>query len=192
VPEEAELVEVLPALGWRNVELRAGEIRFGHPRTRIGVASFAKGWVIDAVFLSLRARGHRHLMVNIGGDLRSGGRAAGGEEHLVHILDPFQPDRSVARLRVGEVSVATSGNYFRRRMIGGRAYGHILDPRTGRPPAFDGSVTVLTRDAAMADALATALFVLGPDRGLRFAESLPGLDAVFVTRDGLQSTLPLG
>lgn len=77
--------------------------------------------------------------------------------------------------------MATSGNYLRRRIVGERGVGHILDPRTGEPPAFGafgGSVTVLTRDAAMADALATALFVMGPERGLTFARSTPEVDAV--------------
>jgi thiamine biosynthesis lipoprotein len=190
-PTGAELEPLLPALGWRNAALQGDELRFRHPSTRLGVASFAKGWIIDAVFLLLRGRGHQHLIVNIGGDLRAAGRGARGRPHLLHLLDPFQPSRAIAQLTVDDVAVATSGNYFRRRWIQGTAYGHILDPRTGFPPAFDGSVTVLARDAAMADALATALFVMGPAAGLAFARAVPGLEAVFATREGLRSTMPV-
>ena len=87
------------------------------------------------------------------------------------------------------VNVATSGNHASQRRIGEEVFGHLLDPRTGRPAPFEGSVTVVTRDAAMADSLATALFVLGPDAGLALARRTPDLEAVYVTRTGVRSTL---
>jgi thiamine biosynthesis lipoprotein len=123
--------------------------------------------------------------VNIGGDLRTAGRDVDGERVRLRLLDPYAPERALSWLEIEDTAVATSGNYFRARQVGGRQVGHVLDPRTGDAAIFDGSVTVLTRDAAMADALATALLVLGPEAGLALVERLDHVEAVFATREGL-------
>ncbi len=187
-PDDAELAEARGHIGYRKVVLEGGMVRFATPGTRLGVASFAKGWIIDAIFHGLRRAGFAHVIVNIGGDLRSTGDDGQGAPQVFRILDPYQPTRVAAELGVVEGSIATSGNYFRRRIIGGQAYGHLFDPATGRPPDFDGSVTVLAADAAMADALSTALFVMGPERGLAFARRVPGLEVLYLTRAGILAT----
>lgn len=189
-PPPEELKAALAAVGWRHVQIDDDGVRFDAPGVRLGLGGVAKGWIIDAVFLALRRRGYSSVVVNLGGDLRAFGPAADGGPRVVRVADPWLPRRTAATFEVHEGAVATSGNYLRRRVVGDRPVGHILDPRTGQPPSFDGSVTVLTRDAAMADALATALFVLGPERGLAFARATDGVDAVYVTRDGVVSTLP--
>ncbi len=190
MPSDDELADALSPIGWRKLTLRGDAVTFANPNTRIGIAGFAKGWIIDAVFDVLRKRGHRDVRVNIGGDVRMSGVAADGEAWRLSVVDPFDPGVIRRRIAVSNTSVATSGNYFRFREIDGRRIGHILDPRTGRPPAFQGSVTVLSPDAAMADALATALFVMGPEVGIRFAEAVEGVDVLYVTRSGIISTLP--
>lgn len=159
----------------RDVVVNDGGIRFGDPQTRIGLGGVAKGLVVDALFAVLRRAGFGDVVVNIGGDLRTSGGA-----RRLRIADPFAKGRVAAHLVVRDTAVASSGNYLRPN--------HIVDPRTGSPPAFGGSVTVLTRDAAMADALATALFVMGPQKGLAFAKATAGVEAVFVTRQGVLSS----
>ncbi|TNF35227.1 MAG: FAD:protein FMN transferase, partial [Deltaproteobacteria bacterium] len=189
-PPSAEALAAARAqVGWRHVVLDDAGVRFDRAGVRLGLGGVAKGWIIDAVFLELRRRGYTSVVVNLGGDLRATGAAADGSPRVVRIADPWLQRRTAATFEVRDGAVATSGNYLRRRVVGDRSVGHILDPRTGEPPSFDGSVTVLTRDAAMADALATALFVMGPERGLELARSTPGVDAVYVTRDGVRSTL---
>lgn len=189
LPGEGHIEETLAEVGWRYVSVTDGSVRFQREGVQLGIAGVAKGWIIDAVFLFLRDRGYEHIIVNIGGDLRTCGRGPGDGRRTFLIADPHHPDRSAGLLEVDDTAIATSGNYLRRREIEGQLIGHILDPRTGRPPAFTGSVTVLTRDAAMADALATALFVMGPAEGLALARRLDGVDAVFVTPEGTESTL---
>jgi thiamine biosynthesis lipoprotein len=188
-PAPAALAEVLAAVGSAHVTLDARGIAFDHPRTQIGVAGVAKGWIIDALWRHLVDRGWAHVIVNIGGDLRTSGRQADGRRQVFRLADPWQPGTFAGELEVEDTAIATSGNYARVRPVAGQPVGHILDPRTGRPPSFDGSVTVLTRDAAMADALATGLFVLGPDAGLALVRQSPGVEVVYVTRDGLRSSL---
>lgn len=188
-PRPEALAEVLAAVGYRHVHLDDRGVAFDHPATRIGVAGVAKGWIIDALWRHLRERGWEDLIVNIGGDIRTSGRQGDGAPQVFRIADPWHPGEVVASIEVEDTAIATSGNYARVREVAGEPIGHILDPRTGRPPAFDGSVTVLTRDAAMADALATGLFVMGPDAGLALARQTPGLEVIYVTRSALRSTL---
>ena len=176
-------------VGWQHVILENDTVRFARPGTRIGIDGVAKGWIIDAVFYYLRDAGYDDIIVNIGGDLRTAGRDASGNRRVFHVTDPTDLGRVACRIDVEDLAVATSGNYIRTREVQGELRGHIVDPRTGRTPEFDGSVTVLTQDAAMADALATALFVLGPEEGLAFARRTPGVDVVYATSGGVQSTL---
>ncbi|MBD3235274.1 MAG: hypothetical protein GF330_01055 [Candidatus Eisenbacteria bacterium] len=95
------------------------------------------------------------------------------------VQSPFGEDL-LGKMRVPEGGVATSGHYRRHIEIDGRRYSHILDPRTGRPVGDPASVTVVAPDALTADALATALTVLGMEEGLALAESLPGVEALVI------------
>jgi FAD:protein FMN transferase len=188
VPDNSEVGEVRRHIGFDKVVLEGTVVRFVSPGTRLGVASFAKGWIIDALFDVLRRAGMRHIIVNIGGDLRSSGPDPHGAPQPFEVLDPYEPTRVAVELGLMQGAIATSGNYFRKRWIGGQAFGHLFDPTTGRPPDFDGSVTALAADATMADALSTALFVMGPQRGLEFAKRVPGLEVLYLTRAGSLTT----
>ncbi|MCA9523200.1 MAG: FAD:protein FMN transferase [Myxococcales bacterium] len=192
LPGPAAIRRYLQRVGWRGVRLEKQRIRFARRGMKLGIAGVAKGWIIDALFGKLAGQRFRNVIINIGGDLRTSGRDRWGREPRFVIADPYRKGRFVASLTISNVAIATSGNYLRYRMIGGRRVGHIVDPRSGRTPLFDGSVTVLTRDAAMADALATALYVMGPARGLAFAKRIRGLDVIFVTRQGVQTSLKPG
>jgi thiamine biosynthesis lipoprotein len=126
--------------------------------------------------------------VEIGGELRGRGRNPAGERWRVGIENPLSGERSVhAIIGIDAIGVATSGdyrNYFERN---GRRYSHTIDPRTGRPVTHTlASVTVISPRTMRADALATALMVLGPDDGYALADR-EGLAALFVLRtaDGL-------
>ncbi len=95
------------------------------------------------------------------------------------LQDPFA-ERIMGRIRVADAAVATSGHYRRFVSIGGQRFSHILDPRTGRPVEDPASVTVVAGTALLADGLATAITVLGLERGLALAESLPDVEALIV------------
>jgi thiamine biosynthesis lipoprotein len=188
-PDSSTLAEVRSHVGSHLLELTGSTVRFRDPHVAIGVAGVAKGWIVDAVFHFLWSRGYHDLNVNIGGDLRAAGRDETGSSWTFLIADPFGPSRAAAVLAVDDFSMATSGDVLRGYEIGGVHHGHILDPHTGFPPAWSGSVTVLARDCAMADALATGCFVLGPERALALADSLDGVDIVVVTRDTVLSSV---
>ena len=188
IPTPEQLATAQRSVGPQAMVFEGDRVRLA-PGTQIGLGGVAKGWIVDAVYRLLRERGYTDLLVNIGGDLRAAGGGPDGS-HTLRIMDPFRPDRPVVELEVGDKAVATSGNAYRSVLIGDLRYGHLIDPRSGRPAPFEGSVTVLAANAAMADALATALFVLGPDEGLALAKRTPGLDVVYVSRSEIRSTLP--
>ena len=186
LPARAAVAAALQHVGWQKVSLTGAGVRFRQARVRVGLGGVAKGLIVDELFAELRRAGYEHVVVNIGGDLRTSGRDEHGEARRVAVRDPYDPQRIVAHLAAADIAIATSGNYLRGFVVAGQRFGHIVDPRTGEPASFDGSVTVLTRDAAMADALATGLFVMGPDDGLALVERTPGVEAVFATRGGLR------
>jgi thiamine biosynthesis lipoprotein len=188
LPSEATLKTVLEAVGSDNIVVDGSHVSFRNPLTQIGLGAVAKGWIVDAVFLHLKAAGYDNLIVNIGGDLRTAGQGPDGP-WTFQIMDPFEPSRVAGTFELADGSVATSGNYLRYVEIEGKRYGHIFDPRTGYPAEFDGSVSVFTVDCAMADALATALFVMGPEKGMQWVKEHPGVEVIYATRDGLKSSV---
>ena len=148
----------------------------------IGLGGVAKGYAVDRACGVLRRAGLEHFVVNSGGDLRAFGTHE-GQLWRAAIRDPRGPG-NVAVLPLSNLALATSGDYERYAVIDGRRYCHIIDPRTGRPADGCRSVSVLAPTAALADALATAVFVLGPERGLALAEGWDGVECFIIDAEG--------
>jgi thiamine biosynthesis lipoprotein len=134
----------------------------------IDEGGFGKGAALDQALNSLRESGIESASLNFGGQLAF----IGEDERVVPIANPQDRMDVVLELRVAGGSVATSANTERS--------GHLLDPRTGRPAKDFGSVTVWASSALAADALSTALFVLGPREGCALAEQMEGVEAAFI------------
>jgi thiamine biosynthesis lipoprotein len=132
------------------------------------VGAFGKGEALDRVASVL---GAGPWLVDLGGQVSVGGRSPGDDAWAVAIADPRWRDRPVLEVRLSAGSLSTSAGSERDHVVGGRRVGHILDPRSGQPAAFTGSVTVWHQQGLAADALSTALFVMGPEEGLRWSES---------------------
>lgn len=136
--------------------------------------------------------GIRHAFVNAGGDLKALGRKH-GKLWEIAVRHPRDRENVLALLPVSNTCVVTSGDYERFFDYEGKRYHHIIDPRTGYPSEGCISATVVAPDAAFADALATALCVLGPDQGLALVERLPRVEALVVGMDGsVRATRGLG
>jgi thiamine biosynthesis lipoprotein len=149
---------------------------------KIGIAGIGKGFGVDRAAEVLARRGLTDWIVDGGGDIRlSGGRA--GEPWQVGIAHPRRHGRLWGRLDLSSGAVVTSGDYESYFERDGVRHHHILDPATGRPSRGTAAVTVLAPDATTADALATGLMVLGPERGLALVESLAGVEALFIASD---------
>jgi FAD:protein FMN transferase len=142
----------------------------------LDLGGVAKGLAIDMAARELEPIGN--FAVDAGGDLYLGGRNSEGLPWAVGIRHPRRDGELIDALRVSDRAVCTSGDYERVAPAGGGH--HLIDPRTGQPAGSVASATVVARTAMLADALATAAFVLGPDEGLRLLERM-GVDGLLVS-----------
>jgi thiamine biosynthesis lipoprotein len=131
----------------------------------------------------LRDLGIQHAVVDAGADMKVFGRKF-GEPWEIAIKHPRDRDRAMAVLRLSNSSVVTSGDYERFFELDGKRYHHIIYPRTGYPSTGCLSASVVAGNAEYGDALATAMCVLGPEKGLEFIESLKRVEAILVGLDG--------
>lgn len=204
VPDPAEIARRTALVDYRRVEIdeAAGTVRLPRAGMKIGLGGIAKGWALDRAAERLRRRGVTSFLLQGGGQvLAGGGRRTGGGERpwRVGIRDPRGgPEDVFAEVEIRDASASTSGDYESFFIIDGVRYHHILDPRTGWPARGLSSATVISPDATLADALSTALMVLGPERGLALAEEMPEVEAVLVdgagevlTTSGLEGKLVL-
>ncbi|MEX2466186.1 MAG: FAD:protein FMN transferase [Gemmatimonadota bacterium] len=185
LPSDEEIGVALSSVGFDGVAVQDGTVRFGRPGMAITLDGIAKGFVVDRAVRMIAATGAERVMVDAGGDIASGGAGVAGDPWTVAIEDPHQPGPSTGRVRLAGQAVATSGDYM-QAFTQDRRHHHILDPRTGRSPDHTSSVTVVAATAMDADALSTALLVLGPEEGLRLLERVDGAEGLVVTKDGLR------
>ena len=173
VPDAADLAEALARVGSESLELdeTAHSVRFLKPGMEINLGAIGKGYALDRVAELTLAAGIDSFLWHGGQSSvlargTCGPQTGGARGWLVDLRHPLRPERSIVEIRLHDRALGTSGagtQFFRH---GGRRYGHILDPRTGRPAEGVYSTTVVTATAADADALATALYVLGPEKAL--------------------------
>jgi thiamine biosynthesis lipoprotein len=181
IPDPAEVKTRTKLVGWRGVALdaRHSSVRLKKKGMAITLGGIAKGYSVDRAVAILRKRGFPDFIVQAGGDLYVGGRR-GNQPWRVGIRDPRGArDAPFALTEIENHTFSTSGDYERFVVKDGVRYHHIIDPHSGFPAKLSRSVTVLASDAVTADAWSTALFVLGPKKGLPLARKM-GLEAVYV------------
>lgn len=187
LPTRAEIDAALARVGWDLLHTRAEPPALRKDRTDLYVdlSAIAKGHGVDRMAQVLEDAGITDYLVEIGGELRGRGRNAEGEPWRIAIERPDAGRRAVLRvLALTDLGMATSGDYRNFFELDGERYSHTIDPATGRPVDHQlASVTVLAKRCAEADAWATALLVLGPERGMTLANDR-GLIALFVERFG--------
>ena len=180
-PPETEVEEALALVGYRNVLVDDGIIAFGKRGMSVTLDGIAKGYIVDRAVRVLEERGAEQVLVDAGGDMGSLGERSPGEAWRVAIQHPRDADRHLETLQLEGESVATSGDYM-QYFTEDRRFHHIVDPRSGRSPDHTSAVTVVTPTVLEADALSTAVFVLGPQDGLRMLNQLDGVEGVIVTK----------
>ena len=150
---------------------------------KIGLGGIAKGYGVDRAMKILMDHGIRNAIVDAGGDMKILVKKF-GEPWEIAIKHPRRKERALAVLNLNNTCLVTSGDYERFFELEGKRYHHIIDPRTGYPAEGCMSASVVAPNAEYADALATSMCVLGPEKGLELIERLPRIEAVLVGMNG--------
>jgi thiamine biosynthesis lipoprotein len=189
IPGATEIANALQGIGPDALVVSGYLVRKRIPQLAVDLGAIAKGYAVDRALAVLREYGVTSAAVNAGGDIGLLGRKQ-GRPWRIGVQHPRRPGEVLVTLEAVDRAVVTSGDYERYFERGGRRYHHLFDPQTGYPADRCQSVTVLAPGAMLADGLATALFVLGPERGLALLRDYPGVDALIVAADGRLHATP--
>ena len=183
VPDTDQIQEALSHVNYKNVQLDGTTVTLLDPQASIDLGGIAKGYIADRLRDYLVSEGCDSALINLGGNILTVGEKPDGSAFRVGIRKPFsESDKQLETVVCKDRSVVTSGTYERYFEQDGKRYHHILNPADGYPVENGlASVTILSPASTDADALSTACFVLGPEKGLELIETLDGIEALFVT-----------
>lgn len=184
-PTAEQLDAGLGFINYRDIFLNHEDqtVRFRQDGLKLDLGGIAKGFAVDLGVAVLRQAGVRHAQLSAGGDMRLLGDRR-SRPWVVGVRDPRSEDRNAVVLPLADSAVSTSGDYERFFIDeAGERVHHILVPTTGKPVRGVQSVTILGADALTTDGLSTAVFVLGPEKGLDMIDRLPGVDAIIIDAD---------
>jgi thiamine biosynthesis lipoprotein len=185
IPSETDIAAAQARIGYTRLGIRSSPpaLRKEFPDLTVDVASIAQGYTVDRVAERLENLGIANYLVEIGGELRGKGLNQLGGHWRIGIERPTPGERAVYTIiRIADVGVSTSGDYRDYFERDGQRYSHTINPQTGRPVTHRlASVTVVSESTMRADALSTALMVLGPEEGYHLAEQA-GIAAYFIIK----------
>jgi thiamine biosynthesis lipoprotein len=187
VPARTDIDTALALVNYRLVAIdeNAGAVYLPKEGMKLDLGGIAKGYAVDKAVAILKSNGVTSALINAGGDVRVIGRRPDGNPWRIGVQHPRKPDAIIAKLALTDWdTMETSGDYQRYIMKDGVRYAHVLDPRTGLQPRQLASVTMVINSSADGDIFSTALFVLGPERGLALLRQFPGIEAIMVAADG--------
>jgi thiamine biosynthesis lipoprotein len=183
-PSIEEVKEKLGLVNFKNIEMdQEGKVFLKKKGMAIDLGGIAKGYAVDRAFELLKSLGYKNLIVNAGGDLRVGG-TKNKQPWSIGIQNPREFQKILARISVLDTAIATSGDYEKYFIYQGKRYHHIFNPRDGFPTEGSQSVTIIAKDCITADGLATAVFVLGAEKGYSLCQKLEGVDCIIVDKEG--------
>jgi thiamine biosynthesis lipoprotein len=191
LPDSHKVRESIKYISWEKIILQnSGDdeprmlVGLQDSNMRIGFGGIGKGYAADRAKAIMKHAGAHSGIVNAGGDLCAWGEEPEGGPWKLAIANPVNPDEPIGFLELSDMAVVTSGNYERYAEIDGLRYAHIIDPRTGWPARGLVSVTVVCPSAELADALATAVFVMGKEKGLDLINQLEGIECLVIDEEG--------
>ncbi|MBM4207570.1 MAG: FAD:protein FMN transferase [Gammaproteobacteria bacterium] len=185
-PDESAIKDRLNQIGFQHLKLKEDGklVRKDIPQLYVDLSAIAKGYGVDQVAALLEQLGIMDYMVEIGGEIRVKGKNSAGNPWQIAVEKPTEERRMIQKvLSITDTGMATSGDYRNFFEVDGVRFSHTIDPRTGKPINHKlVSITVLNPTSMEADALATALMVMGPDAGLQFAEKNK-IPALFIIKN---------
>jgi thiamine biosynthesis lipoprotein len=182
VPDAAAIAGALRLVGWKKVRREPGRVFLPEAGMALDFGGFGKEYAVDLVSLIARDHGILDALVDFGHDLRASGAPPGRPAWHIGLEDPKKPGTTWASIALSGKSIASSGDYIRSFVAGGRRYGHIIDPRTGWPVANGcAQATVIADTCLQAGMLSTSAFIAGVDAGLEIIRSCPGAEGIILT-----------
>ena len=184
LPDEDEIAATLALVGWKRVERRSGAVRLPEAGMALDFGGWGKELAVDMVARIAGEHGLTQVMVDFGHDIRTLGTPLDRPAWHIGLEDPEAPGTLAGSIALIDQAVASSGDYLRGFTHQGRRYGHIVDPRTGRPVSNGcRQVTVIAGSCLQAGILSTTAFVLGADEGLDFIQNTMGAEGLIVIND---------
>lgn len=185
LPSPEDIEASVAKIHWEHIILnkRKRTVLLQEKGMKVNMGGIQKGYAANRAKLAMVKFGIRGGLVNAGGDLLAWGEKASGKRWKINIANPQQQKSAIAWVHIKDLAVVTSGNYNKFALIDGKRYAHIIDPRTGYPISNIKSVTVISPDAELADALSTAVFVMGIRDGLELINSSNNMECLIVDKN---------
>ncbi|MEO8111713.1 MAG: FAD:protein FMN transferase [Ginsengibacter sp.] len=182
LPSEDAARRAVKLINYKNIILDKGNktVLLKHSGMRIGFGGIGKGYAAEKAKQVMQQMGITSGVVNASGDLTAWGFQPGGKPWTVGIVKPDGSGEVFSYLNITNMAVATSGNYEKFVMIGGKRYSHTIDPRTGLPVRGIKSVTIITPNAELADAMATPVTIMGIEAGLCMINQMRDIEAILI------------
>jgi len=181
-PTGDEINKTLKLVNYRRIFVKGKTIFFSKKGMKITLGGIAKGYAIDSAIRILKQHGISHALVNAGGDMRAIGMKDAKKPWTIALQNPRDKKDVLAVIPLNNKAVATSGDY-ERYFEPTKKFHHIVNPKTGYSATELISVTIVSSSAIDADALATAVFVLGPEEGMKLINTLNDTEGLLITKD---------
>lgn len=190
-PTDEEIRRILAFVGHQHIiiDKQSSTLFLKKPNMIMDFGGVAKGYAADKAAEVLKRRGIENAIVALAGDIRVMGHRTDNSPWRIGVQHPRAPDENLTVLELSDKSISTSGDYERFAIKGAKRYHHILDPRTGKPSEGMESLTITGDRGEVIDPLTTALFILGPEKGMKIVKKL-GYEAIFVDNKGEVTSTP--
>ena len=185
LPSDEKIKAALNNCGWQNISLHNENYIQIENNVHLNFGAVAKGYAVDCAINLLKKLNVKDALINAGGEIRQI-----GIDWIVGVQDPDDNNSVIKKIKLDKKAVATSGNYEQYFERDGIRYCHILDPLSGYSSQYCKSVTVIADDDLTADALATGMFVLGPEKGIELAKQIPGIEVYIIDKDNKEYFSP--
>lgn len=182
LPDAETARRAVRLIDYRNIELDANNttVFLKEAGMRIGFGGIGKGYAAEMAKQVLKNRGVASGVVNASGDLTAWGVQPNGQKWTVGIANPDLAHEIFSYMAITDMAVATSGNYEKFAIINGKKYSHTINPHTGLPVTGIKSVTIITTNAEVADAMATPVTIMGINAGLDMINQMANIEAVII------------
>ena len=185
LPDRETARKMVRLINYRNIELDQAHSRvfLKEEGMRIGFGGIGKGYAAERAKWVMMQMGIESGIVNASGDLTAWGHQPDGKPWTIGIANPNEAGKLFSYMNISNMAVATSGNYEKFIFIDGKRYSHTIDPRTGLPVTGIKSVTIITPNAEIADAMATPVMIMGIKAGLDMINQIKDIEAILIDED---------